>query len=70
MTDRPKEDRTLVTLTEAHQALKVPLGTLYSWVSRKVLTGARVGASGKHLYYLDEIQELASTTRRRKSRDA
>lgn len=57
--------RHLVTLKEAARELSVPIGTLYSWASRRRITVASVGTGGQKFYRRDEIAALAEETRRR-----
>lgn len=58
--------RPLVTLNEASRKLSVPLGTLYSWVSTGRLTACGIGPGGKKYFRIEEVEQLAAATTRRK----
>lgn len=69
MTDPSRTTRAgevLVTLTEAAEKLSVPIGTLYSWRSRRQITPVAVAPGGTGLYRLVTLEERARTTRRRR----
>lgn len=64
-------DDTLVTLDEAASRLSVPIGTLYSWVSRRILVPQFTEADGRRaLFSLAEVHSRVLNTKRRNGRYA
>lgn len=58
-----------VTLTEASKRLSVPIGTLYSWASRGLVTPVAIEPDGTKHYALHELEALnAERTRRKEAR--
>lgn len=58
----------LVTLQEAATKLSVPVGTLYSWVSRGEIQRTAVGPGGKALFRLSEISDRYDPKKKRRRR--
>jgi predicted site-specific integrase-resolvase len=60
-----------VTLAEASKRLSVPMGTLYSWVSRGSITPMAIEPDGTKWFALHELERINSErTRRKGSRHA
>lgn len=62
------EDEPLVTLQEAAVKLSVPVGTLYSWVSRGEIERTAVAPGGKALFRLSEIADRYDPRKKRRRR--
>lgn len=64
-------DAVRVTLPEASRRLSVPMGTLYSWASRGLVTPVGIELDGTKYYALHEFEALnAERTRRKGTRHA